>query len=86
MAEVSLPALVRGGICGGQNGNGTGFSLSILLFYGPGSVDGIATSYGLDGPGIEFRCGRGFPHLSRPAMRPTQPPVQWVPALSWGVK
>ena len=53
MAEVSLPALVRGGICGGQNGNGTGFSLSILLFYGPGSVDGIATSYGLDGPGIE---------------------------------
>jgi len=44
----------------------------------------IATSYGLDGPGIESRWGRYFPHLSRPALRPTQPPVQWVPGLSEG--
>jgi hypothetical protein len=43
---------------------------------GPGSVVGIVTAYGLDGPGIEFRWGRDFPHLSRPALRPTQPPVQ----------
>jgi len=28
----------------------------------------IATSYGLDGPGIESRWGRGFPHLSRPSL------------------
>ena len=42
---------------------------------GPGSVVGIATAYGLDGPGIECRWGRDFPHLSRPALRPTQPPV-----------
>jgi hypothetical protein len=35
---------------------------------GPGSVVGIATSYGLDGPGIESRWGRDFPHLSRPAL------------------
>ena len=37
---------------------------------GPGSVVGIATGYGLDGPGIESRWGRDFPHLSRPAWGP----------------
>jgi len=31
----------------------------------------IATAYGMDGPGIESRRGRNFPHLSRPALRPT---------------
>ena len=50
---------------------------------GPGSSVGIATGYGLDGPGIEYRWGVGdFPHLSRPALGSTQPPVQWVPGLS----
>jgi len=42
---------------------------------------GIATRYGLDGPGIESREGRDFPDPSRPALRPTQLPIQWVPGL-----
>ena len=51
---------------------------------GPGGIVGIVTGYGLDGPGIECRGGGEFPHLSRTALGPTQPPVQWVPDLSRG--
>jgi hypothetical protein len=53
---------------------------------GRDSSVGIVTRYGLDGPGIVSRWGRDFQHLSRPALGPTQPPVQWVPGHSWGVK
>jgi hypothetical protein len=50
------------------------------------SVVGIATRYGLDGPEIESRWGRDFSHPSRPALGPTQPPIQWVPGLFPGGK
>ena len=45
---------------------------------------GIVTGYGLDGPEIESRWWRDFPHLSRTALGSTQPPVQWVLGHSQG--
>ena len=56
----------------------------MLACGGRDSSVGIATRYGMDGPGIESRWGRDFPHPSSTALRPTQPPVQWVPGLSRG--
>jgi hypothetical protein len=55
-------------------------------FVGRDSSVGIATRYGLDGPGIKSRCGRDFQHNDRPVLGPTQPPVQWVPGLFPGGK
>ena len=60
------------------------FIYALLMLMGRYSAVGIATRYGLDGLGIESRWGRGFPHPSRPSLRPTQPPVQWVLGLSQG--
>jgi hypothetical protein len=47
---------------------------------------GIAICYGLDGPVIETRWGRKFSHRSKPALWPTQAPVQRVLPLSWGLR
>ena len=52
----------------------------------PGSSVGIVIGYRLDGMRIESRWGRDFPHQSRSDLGPTQPPTQWVPGLSPGVK
>jgi hypothetical protein len=53
---------------------------------GRDSAVGIANRYGLDGPEIESRWGRDFPHLSRKALGPTQLPIHWVPGFFPRVK
>ena len=35
----------------------------------------------MDGPGIESRWGQHFPHLSRPALWPTQHPIPTAPGF-----
>ena len=62
------------------------YSLALTILDGRDSSVGIATRYELDGPGIESRWRRNFPHLSRQALGPTQPPTQWVPGLFSGGK
>ena len=51
---------------------------------GLGSSVGIATDYGLDGPGSKPGGDEIF-RPSRPALWTTQPPVKWVPFLSRGL-
>jgi len=53
---------------------------------GRDSSVGRAIRYGLDGLGIKSRWGRDFPPPHRPALGPTQPPVQWVTDLFPGRK
>jgi hypothetical protein len=57
---------------------------STTVCCGPDSSVSIATGYRLNGSGIESRWGWDFSHMSRPALGPTQPPVQWVLGISRG--
>ena len=56
----------------------------LLSLWKRDSVVGIVIRYRLDGPGIESQWRRFFPHLSRPALRPTLPPVQWYRVFPGG--
>jgi hypothetical protein len=57
----------------------------LLTNVGRDSSIGITTRYGLNGERIESRWGQDFLHLFRPALGPTQPPIQWVPEFfPWG--
>ena len=51
------------------------FEVAVTVGLPAGSV-GITTRYGLEGPEIESRWGRDFPHPSRPTSNPTQPSVR----------
>jgi hypothetical protein len=46
----------------------------------------IATRYRLNGLGIESLLVQNFPQLSRMALDPTQPPIQWITFFFPGVK
>jgi hypothetical protein len=53
------------------------FQPAVKLVVGRDSSVGIAIRYGLDGPGIETRRGRDFPHLSTPALGPPSLLYNW---------
>ena len=57
--------------------------MAYIVCVGSGSSVGTATDYGLDGSGSNPGGDEIF-RPSRPALRPTQPPVKCVPGLSRG--
>jgi hypothetical protein len=68
-----------------QNTNITNFRNVVVLKKSPGRAVGKATGYGLDDRRVGVRVTVGvknfhFSISSRPALRLTQPPIQWVPA------
>ena len=81
---LPLPGFELGTVCP-KTGRYTYYAIAARTnpICGPGSSVGIATDYGLDGPGIESRWGEIF-RPSRPGLSPTQPPVHWVPGPSRG--
>ena len=94
--QGQLPQQQQNSVCASGTNHLRSFSDTELVFIklgkylkphgGRDSSVGIATRCELDGPEIESRSGRDFPHPSRPALGPTQPPIQWVPGPSRGVK
>ena len=62
------------------------FTYMYCICGGWNSVGGIATCYGLDGPGFETRWGRDFLDPYRLVPKLTQPPVQQLLGLLPEVK
>jgi hypothetical protein len=57
---------------------------TLILKGGRDSLVGITTGYGLDDRGVGVRVpvgSRMFSTSSRPALEPTQPPIQWLPGV-----
>ena len=62
------------------------YSSCLSCYVNRDNVVGIATRYGLDGPGIESRWRQDFPHPSTPALGHTQTSIHWVPVIFPGGK
>jgi hypothetical protein len=60
--------------------------VSVKLLELLGAHSSNLQNIGLDGPGIESRWGRDFPHPFKPAQGPTQVSVQFVPGVFPGGK
>ena len=81
--DFSYGAISWLSIITGNYRNAFYFPCGICTRCGPGSSVGIATDYGLDGPGSN-PGGYEIFRPSRPDPGPTQPPVKLTPGLSRG--
>ena len=56
----------------------------IIIIMESGLLSRYSDSIRAGRSGDRIQVGRDFPHPSRPAVGPTQLPLQWVPSFSWG--